>query len=165
MASQGVMATTLEEAQRHVEAIACELFELTGSTVILSHSAGGPCGWALSALGGELVEAIVAIEPLGYPNQVHAQGRFEHGLVAAPFAGKFDPYAKPILLVTAEATWMREANEKTAEYLSDQYHDFQHIKLEERGILGNGHMMMSETNSDKIAELLINWLNALPNPS
>jgi pimeloyl-ACP methyl ester carboxylesterase len=32
------------------------------------------------------------------------------------------------------------------------------IALGERGIKGNGHMMMIEENSDQIAELLINWL-------
>ena len=158
MASQGVMATTLEAAQHHVEAIADELFKLTGPTIILSHSAGGPCGWALAAVGGNKVSAVVAIEPLGYPGLVHPHGRFDNGLVAAPFAGNANPYARPILLVTGEATWMREANRKAATFLVDQGYGAQHIQLEELGITGNGHMMMSETNSDKIAGILIRWL-------
>jgi len=158
MASQGVMATTLEAAQRHVESIAGELFELTGPTAIVSHSAGGPCGWALAAAGGDNVSAIVAVEPLGYPGQEHPQGRFDNGLAAAPFAGKTNPYARPVLLVTGEASWMREANRKAAEFLTDQGYGAQHMQLEEYGITGNGHMMMSETNSDKIAEILIRWL-------
>jgi len=161
MASQGTMGITLEAAQRHVEAIAGELFELTGSTVILSHSAGGPCGWALAALGGELVEAIIAIEPLGYPGQEHMLGCFDNGLVAAPFAGDANPYERPVLVVTGEATWMREANPSTFEFLRAQGHGAEHIRLEERGITGNGHMMMSETNSDKIADLLLSWLAGL----
>lgn len=76
MASQGPMATTLTASQHHVEAIADTLFELLGPTIIVSHSAGGPCGWALAAKGGDMVEAIVAIEPLGYPGLVHAFPRF-----------------------------------------------------------------------------------------
>lgn len=161
MASQGVMATTLVAAQRHVEAIADELFKLTGSTIILSHSAGGPCGWALAAVGGDTVAAIVAIEPLGYPGQEHPQGCFDNGLVAASFSGEANPYERPILVVTGEATWMREANAKTAEFLAAQGYGAQHIRLEEHDITGNGHMMMSETNSDKIVDLLINWAAGL----
>lgn len=159
MASQGVMATTLVAAQRHVEAIADELFSLTGPTIILSHSAGGPCGWALAAIGGDLVAAIVAIEPLGYPGQEHAQGRFENGLTAASFEGDANPYARPILMVTGEASWMREANARASDFLTTQGHGAEHIQLEEYGINGNGHMMMSETNSDNIADLLIQWID------
>ncbi|WP_339671495.1 alpha/beta hydrolase [Dasania marina] len=161
MASQGVMATTLEAAQRHAEAIADQLFKLTGPTVILSHSAGGPCGWALAAVGGDSVAAIVAVEPLGYPGQEHLLGCFDNGLAAASFAGEFNPYERPVLLVTGEATWMREANAKTAEFLVAQGYGAEHILLEERGITGNGHMMMSELNSDKIAGFLVNWLDEL----
>jgi len=161
MASQGVMATTLEAAQRHVEAIAEPLFKLTGPSVIISHSAGGPCGWALAALGGDTVAAVVAIEPLGYPGQEHLLGRFNNGLAAASFSGKFNPYERPVLLVTGEATWMREANAKAAEFLVAQGYGAEHILLEEQGITGNGHMMMSEINSDIIADLLVKWINEL----
>jgi len=158
MASQGVMATTLEAAQRHVEAIADELFKLAGPTIILSHSAGGPCGWALAAIGGDLVAAVMAVEPLGFPGQKHSLGRFSNGLVAASFSGKANPYARPVLVVTGEATWMREANVKTVEFLLAQGFGAEHMILSERGLTGNGHMMMSEKNSDKIVNLLIGWL-------
>jgi hypothetical protein len=32
------------------------------------------------------------------------------------------------------------------------------IRLEKVGIVGNGHMMMIEKNSDEIARFLANWL-------
>ena len=38
-----------------------------------------------------MVEAIIAIEPLGYPGQEHMLGRFDNGLVVAPFAGDAKP--------------------------------------------------------------------------
>jgi pimeloyl-ACP methyl ester carboxylesterase len=158
MASQGPMATTLEAAQRHVEAVAPELFDITGQTTLISHSAGGPCGWALSAIGGEKVVAIVAVEPLGFPGEDHFLGRFDNGLVAAPFVGKYDPYCCPIAVVTGEASWMCESNAKTASFLADKGGKVEHIKLWEHGVRGNGHMMMSESNSDDIAALLISWL-------
>ncbi len=160
MASQGTMATELAASQRHVEAIAGELFTLTGPTVIISHSAGGPCGWALAAVGGDSVAAVLAIEPLGYPGMDHPFGRFDNGLAATAFDGDTDPYARPIALVTGEASWMREANAKAAQFLSEQRGLFEHIQLESHGISGNGHMMMSEQNSDQIAQLLLNWLES-----
>lgn len=159
MASQGPMATTLAASQRHVEAIADELFELIGPTIIVSHSAGGPCGWALAAKGGDNVAAILAVEPLGYPGMVHALGKFENGLSAVPYAGTADPFDRPVVIVTGEATWMREANAHAAAFVRDRGNAFEHIRLEAHGITGNGHMLMSEINSGEIADLLIVWLD------
>lgn len=164
MASQGVMATTLETSQRHVEAIAPELFRMTGRTVLLTHSAGGPLGWAMAAIGGDQVAAILAVEPQGAPGMRHPMGDFDNGLSAAPFAGRADPYARPIAVVTGEATWMRDTNAQVAGWLADQGHGAEHIRLEQHGITGNGHMLMSETNSDQIAALLIDWLQRKLSP-
>lgn len=159
MASQGPMATTLTASQRHVEAIAEALFELTGPTVIVSHSAGGPCGWALTAIGGKRIAAVLAVEPLGYPGMVHPLGRFDNGLVAAPYAGRSDPFARPVAIVTGEATWMRESNAAAAQYVGARAAVFEHIRLEEQGIFGNAHMLMSEVNSGEIADLMLRWLD------
>lgn len=159
MASQGVMATTLAAAQKHVEAIAPQLFEVTGDTILVSHSAGGPCGWALAAIGGARVKAVVAVEPLGYPGLQHSLGDFENGLCAVEFSGSHDPYERPVALVTGHASWMREANLKAAKYLQDQNYDVTHFLLEDYGVLGNGHMMMSEKNSSDIAAIIIDWVN------
>lgn len=159
MASQGMMATTLAAAQRHCEAIAPELFSLTSKTVLLTHSAGGPCGWAMAAVGGPQVVAIIAVEPQGEPGLVHAQGTFTNGLCAADFAGASDPYRRPITFVTGEATWMRRSNANSVAYLRSLGYNVTHILLEEHGIFGNGHMLMSETNSDEIAALLIAHVN------
>src|SRR5574343_861752 len=159
MASQGPMATRLAASQAHVEAIASALFDLVGDTVLVTHSAGGPCGWALSACGGPQVKGIVAVEPLGAPGLEHALGRFENGLCAARFAGSHDPFAPPIALVTAEASWMRDMNFQAAEYLHSRGARLTHLDLPALGITGNGHMMMSELNSDAIAEVIVRWMN------
>ena len=158
MASQGPMATRLVSSQRHVEEIAPALFELTGDTVLLTHSAGGPCGWALSACGGSRVRGIIAVEPLGAPGMEHSLGRFENGLCAADFGGAYDPYGPPIAMLTGEATWMRATNFSAAEFLRKRNPSFTHFDLPAHGIRGNGHMMMSELNSDLIAQLMLDWL-------
>jgi pimeloyl-ACP methyl ester carboxylesterase len=158
MASQGPMATRLAASQHHVEEIAAALFDLVGDTVLLTHSAGGPCGWALSAIGGTRVKAIIAVEPLGAPGMTHPQGSFEFGLCAAPCAGPHDPYRPPVALLTSEATWMRAMNFEAAAFLRTRSAAFTHFDLPRHGIRGNGHMMMSELNSDQIAQLMIGWL-------
>ncbi|SIO71153.1 hypothetical protein SAMN05444172_7481 [Burkholderia sp. GAS332] len=158
MASQGPMATTLESSQRHVEAIAPELFQLVGDTVLISHSAGGPCGWALSAIGGKQVKAVVAAEPLGAPGLEHPLGRFDYGLCAATCAGSSNPYGPPIAMVISEATWMREMNLRATEYLESRGANVALLDLPQLGIRGNGHMMMSERNNDRIADAIIDWL-------
>lgn len=160
MASQGPMATTLVASQRHVETIGLHLFEIVGDTVLLAHSAGGPCGWALSAIGGPRVKAIVAVEPLGCQDLDHPQGRFSNGLCAAEFGGAYDPFDKPIAVITGQATWMRETNSKAVAYLQKKGAPVEHIWLEDRGIFGNGHMMVSEKNSDAIASLINAWIAA-----
>jgi pimeloyl-ACP methyl ester carboxylesterase len=159
MASQGPMATALTATQRHIEEIAPALFELVGDTVLVTHSAGGPCGWALSACAGDKVKAIVAVEPFGAPGLEHFQGTFENGLCAASFQGTHNPYAPPIALLTAEASWMRDMNFRAAEYLRAQGARLTHFDLPRHGITGNGHMMISELNNDRIASLVINWLD------
>ena len=158
MASQGPMATSLAASQEHVEAIAQGLFSMVGDTVLLSHSAGAPCGWALAAIGGPSVKAIVAVEPLGCPGFKHPLGQFSHGLNAAPLSGEHDPFMRPIAVVTGEASWMREANAQAADYIRGRGNHVDHIRLEEKGIFGNGHMLMSEYNSDDIAREIIDWL-------
>ncbi|WP_082457753.1 alpha/beta fold hydrolase [Pseudomonas sp. EGD-AK9] len=159
MASQGVMATNLVSAQKHVEVIAPQLFEITGDTILVSHSAGGPCGWALAAMGGPRVKAVAAVEPLGYPGLEHPLGVFENGLCVSQFSGLHDPYQRPIAFVTGQATWMRGANLRASKYLQEQNYNVTHFLLEEYGIWGNGHMLISEKNSSDIAKLIISWLD------
>lgn len=67
VASQAGIAASLTTAQTHAEAIAPALFARTGPTILLTHSAGGPCGWAVGAFGGNDLRAIVACEPQGAP--------------------------------------------------------------------------------------------------
>ncbi|MFV0923479.1 alpha/beta fold hydrolase [Sphingomonas parapaucimobilis] len=159
MAGQGPMAASLASSQRHVEAIAEQLFRTTGPTIIVSHSMGAPCGWALTALGGENVAAVVAAEPFGYPGMVHPLGTFDNGLVPTSYHGRHDPFDRPVAVVTGEATWMRETNALAADFLRVRAPVFEHILLEQYGITGNGHMLMSESNSGEIAELVIHWLD------
>lgn len=64
----------------------------------------------------------------------------------------------PIVVVTAEASWMAFDNHGTVDFLAQAGADVQHLRLEDHGIRGNGHAMMFETNSDAIAALLERWI-------
>lgn len=63
----------------------------------------------------------------------------------------------PILIVTGESDprHPRAVDEATARYLGAEF-----VWLPDLGIAGNGHMLMSEDNSDEIAALIVDWLEA-----
>jgi pimeloyl-ACP methyl ester carboxylesterase len=63
----------------------------------------------------------------------------------------------PILIVTGDndPRHSRAVDGATAEYLGAEF-----IWLPDRGITGNGHMLMIEDNSDDIAAIAIDWLAA-----
>lgn len=64
----------------------------------------------------------------------------------------------PVVVVTAEASWMTRDNHGIVDFLVQAGVAATHVRLEEHGIRGNGHAMMLETNSDAIAALLHRWL-------
>lgn len=69
----------------------------------------------------------------------------------------------PVLVVTGEASYHAAYDHCTAKYLNAAGVSVDFIRLEDRGIHGNGHMLMLEKNSTEIAALVAGWLaEALP---
>jgi pimeloyl-ACP methyl ester carboxylesterase len=68
----------------------------------------------------------------------------------------------PVILVTGEASYHATYDHCTAQYLRAAGVEVDFVRLEERGIRGNGHMLTLERNSDEIAELVADWLAAAP---
>ncbi|MGY8665282.1 alpha/beta fold hydrolase [Bradyrhizobium sp. UFLA05-109] len=66
--------------------------------------------------------------------------------------------AHRILIITGECDprHPREVDEATANYFGAE-----HVWLPDRGITGNGHMMMLEDNSDELATLILAWLDSI----
>ncbi|MWB79033.1 alpha/beta fold hydrolase [Pseudooceanicola sp. 216_PA32_1] len=64
----------------------------------------------------------------------------------------------PIVVVTAEASWMSADNHGTVDFLAQAGAEVAHLRLEQHGIHGNGHAMMLERNSREIAALIEGWL-------
>ena len=66
----------------------------------------------------------------------------------------------PVLMLTAEASYHAVYDHCTAGYLSRAGVNVEFVRLADRGIRGNGHMMMLEKNSLEIAALVDGWLGA-----
>jgi hypothetical protein len=64
----------------------------------------------------------------------------------------------PIVVVTAEASWMAADNHAIVHFLSQAGANIDHLRLEDHGIHGNGHAMQMEQNSDDIAAVIEAWL-------
>lgn len=64
----------------------------------------------------------------------------------------------PVLVVTAPASFHAQYDWCTVEFLRQAGVPAEHMKLEERGILGNGHMMFMEKNSDVVAAEVERWI-------
>lgn len=64
----------------------------------------------------------------------------------------------PILMLTAEASYHTPYDHCTAAFLRQAGVAVEHIYLAERGVTGNGHMLMMETNSDESAAIVAEWL-------
>jgi pimeloyl-ACP methyl ester carboxylesterase len=64
----------------------------------------------------------------------------------------------PVVLVTGEASYHATYDHCTVKYLRETGVAVDFIRLEDRGIHGNGHMLMLEKNSAEIAMLVADWL-------
>lgn len=175
MSSCGPMNAALATVNDLARQAGAALLDLVGPSVLLTHSMGGPCGWVMADARPELIRGIVACEPVSPPFLSHPLGKLEWGITASPLA--FEPIPSdpadlrdgtprtlknltgfPIGIVTAEASWMASQNHLVVDFLRDHGVDVEHVRLEEHGIHGNGHMMVSEMNSDTIADLIIDWV-------
>ena len=67
----------------------------------------------------------------------------------------------PVAIVTGEASYHAVYDHCTAKYLAAAGVAVDFIRLETRGIRGNGHMLMLEKNSREIAALVAEWLNKI----
>ena len=64
----------------------------------------------------------------------------------------------PILIVTSESSYHASYEHCTVKYMEQAGVHPTWIKLADVGIRGNGHMMMLEKNSDRIASVMVRWL-------
>jgi pimeloyl-ACP methyl ester carboxylesterase len=66
----------------------------------------------------------------------------------------------PVMIAAAEASYHAAYDHCTANYLNQAGVKTTFIRLEDRGLRGNGHMVMIEKNSLEVAKLVDDWLVA-----
>ncbi|MCJ2071728.1 alpha/beta hydrolase [Methylobacterium sp. J-030] len=64
----------------------------------------------------------------------------------------------PAVIVTAEASFRATMDDCTAAFLTQAGARPDRLDLAEHGIHGNGHMMMLESNSDAVADAILDWI-------
>lgn len=67
----------------------------------------------------------------------------------------------PVIVITAEASWMAQTGHGVVDFLVQAGVSASHLRLADHGIHGNGHMVMLEKNSDQIAKLIEEWIEKL----
>ena len=66
----------------------------------------------------------------------------------------------PVVIISSEASYHASYDHCTAQYLAQAGVKNSFIRLADRGIRGNGHMMMLEKNNLQIAALIEDWLRS-----
>ncbi|HVW16775.1 MAG TPA: hypothetical protein VHB30_00875, partial [Solirubrobacteraceae bacterium] len=154
-----------------------ELLDRIGPAILVTHSAGGPTGWMTTDARPELVRAHVAIEVMGPPFAVNeTMGvSLDWGLTAAPLA--YDPpvadpaelrdgsprrlanvSAAPIAVVTSECSPFAAFDGELVEFLRGAGCDVDLVRLADRGVCGNGHGLMWESNNREALGVVLDWL-------
>jgi hypothetical protein len=62
-----------------------------------------------------------------------------------------------IVIVSAEASYHSPYDHGTSNFLKQAGVNHEFIRLQDKNIRGNGHMMMLEKNNHEIADVLIDW--------
>lgn len=115
----------------------------------------------------------ITIPPVLYDPPLEGPGQLKKVIVTQDLVQNYtcykqaDPPRKlvnlakfPILMVTSESSFHAVYDGCTADYLTQAGVDVQHIRLENVGIHGNGHMMFMEKNNIQIAEEVVEkWLD------
>lgn len=126
-----------------------QLLDLVGPCIVIGHSQGGGYATQLARECPGPIRAVVALEPTGTPERV-------------------DGPLPPQLLVWGDHfdhndTWRRYRAQTDAYWdaLRRAGRRADVLDLPAAGIAGNSHFCMLDRNSDRIAELIVDWLNDL----
>jgi pimeloyl-ACP methyl ester carboxylesterase len=127
-----------------------QLLDKIGPAIVQTHSAGGPWGWVVADERPALVKALVSFEGGGNP-LVGANGA----------AGTPMPKLKgiPMMYLTAENSG-RTNGPQIVQALTASGAMAEHIALKDKGITGNGHFAMVETNRKQVFEVIRTWVES-----
>jgi len=164
-----------------------ELLDRIGPAILVTHSAGGPSGWLALDAKPDLVKGILAIETAGDFAEALAplltwEPKLEgekvptvelaaekEGLDACKLQPEGKVHAlpafkdKPVLgIVSPNSPPFTPNFHCRINFLKQAGANAELVRLEDRGITGNGHFMNDELNNDVIAkEVFIPWLASI----
>jgi pimeloyl-ACP methyl ester carboxylesterase len=127
------------------------LLNRVGPAVLLVHSAGGSSGFTVAQAAPDLVERIVAVEPVGAPADPQTVAEMGGD---APFMGVYGDYVDE-----RGQTGRKEATQTTAELAGETSPASTLLSLPDEGISGNTHLMMQDDNNGEIADRIISWIS------
>jgi len=189
-AGQNSAPQDTEMAQTLWASRGAELLDKIGPAVILTHSAGGPFGWLVADQRPNLVKAIVCVEgagaafggqnrygltmvPLAFDPPVTDPAQLATREIAPPTGSAAQPYRLqneparklknlqgiPIAIVTAESSERPQSRAAVA-FLQQAGCTVEDVQLKDKGILGNGHFMMLETNRRQVFDVIRSWIDS-----
>lgn len=145
--SAGLVPFSPDAASIRAERIlAVELLRQVGPAAIVCHSAGAAMAWAAAAETPRLVEAIVAVEPA-----IPRLPALDLMGVPVEWAALSDV---PVRILVAPRSPMRALGVELDARLRERGVPSVLVDLAQWGIEGNGHMMMLESNSDDLADVV-----------
>jgi pimeloyl-ACP methyl ester carboxylesterase len=150
VAGQNAAPSNTELIQTYWKRGGAQLLEKIGPAIIQTHSAGGPWGWLVANERPNLVKALVCFE--GGAGPLLGQ----NGQAGTPM-----PNLKgiPMMYLTAENSG-RTNGPAVVAALKQSGALAEHIALKDRGITGNGHFAMVETNRKEVFEVIRGWIES-----
>ncbi len=154
------------------------LLDRIGPAIVFTHSASGSDGWLVADRRPGLVKAIVSVEPMGPPfGHTPNIGTLDWGLTAIPVT--FDPprasaaevqaadpatlkipalAGVPVAIVSSETSVQATYAPQMLAFLQHAGAAAELLHLPDFGILGNGHGLIYEKNSDQALQPVLDWL-------
>ncbi len=126
------------------------LLEDIGPAIFLTHGDGSVFAWVTAQDRPDLVKGIVAVEQPA--NSIF--GQQELGKLAKV----------PIAIVSAEASASNQSDPGIAQSLRQAGCTVEHIRLAERGVRGNGPMVMWERNNREALQPVLDWMASTVTP-
>ena len=102
--------------------------------------------------------ALDASELATAPTDATAPGAPQSTLQAEPARTLPNLRGIPIGVVTSPASLLGHADASTVAFLRQAGCDAEHVRLEDLGVHGNGHLMMLEKNSRDVLDAIMRWL-------
>ena len=126
------------------------LVQKVGDSVVMVHSQSGNFGFRAALAAPDKVKGIIAVEPAGAP----APGPELDALKNIPILIVWGDF------IDKHEVWVRQqpASANFAKDLQARGGKVEYVALPEKGIKGNSHMVMMDTNSDEVAALIQDWM-------